>query len=432
LIWKSLKTFIRKRITGQKNADNLKIIQKQFYIRINRLVRYIKQTGKSDGTSQHDIQMFSVDNFHTFFGYYDKTPFSKDNSMLLAMLAPLINHAPMHNEEVELGYFNIKNNSNFYKVGKSSTWCWQQGCRLQWLPGKEDEFIIYNKLVNSSYGCCIQNVKNTKIIKIYENPIYDIDKTGQWGLSLNFSRLQRLRPGYGYTNLPDKTIGKLCPGDDGIWLIEMESGKKELIFSLDFLANFETLTTMKRAEHYINHISISPSCEKFMFFHLWVKDHRLYNRLIISRLDMPSPVILLDEGTVSHYTWKSKDKLLVTVNFDHKPSAYILFNTKTEEKKFVGDGYLIVDGHPSYSPNGELLLTDTYPDKYGEQHLLLFSHNFKIKELSKFFSPYRLKGETRCDLHPRWDRYGRYICFDSAHSGKRALYLMKLNSSNAA
>jgi len=34
----------------------------------------------------------------------------------------------------------------------------------------------------------------------------------------------------------------------------------------------------------------------------------------------------------------------------------------------------------------------------------------------------------QCDLHPRWDRSGRVICFDSAFSGERALCTIDLGT----
>lgn len=69
-------------------------------------------------------------------------------------------------------------------------------------------------------------------------------------------------------------------------------------------------------------------------------------------------------------------------------------------------------------------LTDTYPDKHGEQHLLLYTPGKKLLELSIFFRPFLFRGELRCDLHPRWHRTGQYVCVDSAHSGTRALYVI--------
>ena len=37
--------------------------------------------------TNHDYQIFQSNRLHTFFGYYDKTPFSKDGEILLAIVS---------------------------------------------------------------------------------------------------------------------------------------------------------------------------------------------------------------------------------------------------------------------------------------------------------------------------------------------------------
>jgi hypothetical protein len=46
--------------------------------------------------------------------------------------------------------------------------------------------------------------------------------------------------------------------------------------------------------------------------------------------------------------------------------------------------------------------------------------------MGAYFSPYRYKGPMKCDLHPRWSHSGKYVIFESAHEGKRAIYALKL------
>jgi hypothetical protein len=53
-----------------------------------------------------------------------------------------------------------------------------------------------------------------------------------------------------------------------------------------------------------------------------------------------------------------------------------------------------------------------------------FKNNQK-EIVAKLKSPLNYKEQIRCDLHPRWDRNGKKISFDSAHLGKRALCTIK-------
>jgi hypothetical protein len=45
-------------------------------------------------------------------------------------------------------------------------------------------------------------------------------------------------------------------------------------------------------------------------------------------------------------------------------------------------------------------------------------------DIGRFYAPPELQGPVRCDLHPRWSRDGKMICFDSAHEGTRQVYVI--------
>ena len=63
-------------------------------------------------------------------------------------------------------------------------------------------------------------------------PIYSISNDCLYAVSLDFRRLQRLRPGYGYEDLPDTSIDQKAPENQGLWLMDLKTGQSELIISL--------------------------------------------------------------------------------------------------------------------------------------------------------------------------------------------------------
>ena len=73
------------------------------------------------------------------------------------------------------------------------------------------------------------------------------------------------------------------------------------------------------------------------------------------------------------------------------------------------------------------ILTDTYPDARSRRTLILFdTQSGQRADLGRWLSPRRYSGEIRCDLHPRWSRDGRQVCFDSLHEGDRQLYVIDI------
>lgn len=422
MILKEIKTFT-KHLLGSNNTEKLY----RLYIFYNRIIR----SKTSDRKSCNEFKKYSVENRQTFFGYYDITPFSQNNRYILSMVGPRGNKPPNPGDELTIGYFNIDNEKNFNPIATTTTWCWQQGCRLQWYPAN-DELIIFNKMLdNNKFGSVILNFKTQEVVKIFDTPIYDISKNGDFALTLNFSRLHRLRPGYGYVGMEDNTFGKLAPDNDGVWLVDLNTGNRELLLNIRDIVNLSPLESMDGAEHYINHIKFNPNSNRFMFFHLWVKNKKRYGRLMTSDLKAKNVCILANEGHVSHYAWKSDTELLVYSTHSKTGTGYHLYKDLTNEISVVGKGTLTGDGHPSYSPEERIILTDTLPDKYGERNLLLYNYtNYKLSKIGSFYSPLKFSGEVRCDLHPRWDRIGDYICLDSAHEGGRAMYLINLSKLN--
>lgn len=376
------------------------------------------------------VRVFDEPRKHVFFGYYDCTPFDADERYLLALHAPISNRMPCPKDKVSVVTYDLKSSGHdFVSLGESDTWCWQQGCRLRWFPSAGNKCVIYNRMVEDQYGCVVQELESRIVKREIGLPIYDISPDGKWGLSLNFSRLHRLRPGYGYVNLPDETADSSAPENDGVWRVDMDTGAGELLFSVADVANFQFKGAMPDAQHYFNHLSIAPDGKRFMFFHLWDNGKRRYNRMLTCNIDGSDMYVLNDEGITSHYTWKDSQTLLACIARLPDGLRYIEFGDRSSEKKAIGAGVLNRDGHPSYSRDGGWILNDTYPDKYREQCLYLYhvTENV-ILEKARFYSPMSFWKDLRCDLHPRWSPSGRHLCADvPLRSGYRGMALIALN-----
>jgi hypothetical protein len=411
LIKKIIKFFI-----GGKNSIQLKI-------NVNRTIRFLKYQ-RFASQQNTEMKVFSDPTSQVFFGYYDITPFNSDESKLLATQVPFTFSTPGANTTMSIGYYSLESSSpKFQEIASTKTWCWQQGCRLQWYPDSSNQLILYNTLVDGKYACLIQDIISRKIIKRYEYPLYTVSQDGKWGLSLNFSRLQRLRPGYGYSNVSDRTVGISSPEDDGIWRIDLKTGESQLLISTKKITEILPHEIMGYVENYFNHISFNPSGTRFSFFHLWNIPTNRGASLLTADVDGDNLAILNDIGDFSHITWKSDDELIVCGG-EH----YELYRDRTSVRKIIGESILTKDGHPTLISGNNWILSDTYPDKYGDQTLLLFNlETNELKHIEKFYSSAGFRGEVRCDLHPRISPTGKFACVDSAHNGKREMFVIPLN-----
>lgn len=363
-------------------------------------------------------------NERNYFGYYDKSPWNKDNSKVLTMLVPFDDKHSNGNDYAKVGYVEEKTNK-FIEIDDTNSWNLQQGCMLQWINQNNNENIIYNKFIENKYCSIIYNMQ-TKEKNIIDYPIYCISKNGKYGLSLDFSRLGRLRPGYGYSNLKDNSVGQLAPDDNGIWLINLEENSSKLIISLKEIINFEHNKTMDGVEHKFNHIEFNPSGSRFMFLHRWKHNGIGYSRLFTANIDGSDLYCIADDVMISHSCWKNDYQILSWSRKKEIGDRYYLYTDKTDEFEIIGEGILTSDGHPSYSNDGRYILTDTYPDKFRIKSLIIYDTlENKRYDIGKYYAPFKYDGEVRCDFHPRWSLDNKYISFDSVHEGKRKQYVIK-------
>ncbi len=365
------------------------------------------------------------DEYEYFYGYYDKSPWDAEDRLVLAMKAKRTNRDVAPSGLLSICIIDTDNNNSVKVIAKSSAWNVQQGCMAQWLGPDYKTRIIYNDFRNGKFCSVILNIKTMTEEHIYDRPIYDVSKDGEYALSLDFCRLHRLRPGYGYSNILDETNKIACPDSTCIWMINLKTREiKELIKYTDLL-NFETDPTMIGAEHKVNHIMLRPDGRRFMFLHRWYKRGRKYTRLLTMNIDGTDLFNLSSDGFVSHCFWKNNSEVISFLKKKELGKHYYLLRDKS-------DGYRLLwpslerDGHCSYSFDGKVV-TDTYPDKRRMATVYVCDDVYgKIIVVAKVFSPFRYDNDCRCDLHPRWNHMGDKICIDSAHEGKREMYLINI------
>ena len=150
------------------------------------------------------------------------------------------------------------------------------------------------------------------------------------------------------------------------------------------------------------------------------------SRLLRYDLTNEKLYVLLDNGHVSHYCWKDQEHLLIYATDSKSMKGYLILNIFSKITKLVA-GLPDEDGHPSYSYDNKMILTDTYPNKKRKQHLFVYDVNDRqLKLVDKLYSPFKYFNDERCDLHPRWSMDNKYICVDTTSSGYRGLKLYKI------
>lgn len=371
-----------------------------------------------------NIKIFriSLEGYQTFFGYYDKSPWSFDQKFYLVHL-----YNEKEEDRVKIGVYNFED-GKLVILDETQAFNFQQGTMLRWLSDNSYD-VIYNTVIDGHLVAKIKNVISGKE-RIIPMPIQTVSNDGSEALTLNYKRLDKIRPEYGYKVDVKNFSPNMKYDEDGIWRINLNSGKSDLIISLQELISYKHRKEMDKSEHKINHIMYSPSGKRFVFMHRWIGSYGKFSRLYTADTRGDNLFLLADDRMVSHYSWLDDGHILAYARKEPIGDKYILFKDKSEEFKVIGDGVLDIygDGHPSYSPDKRWIITDTYPDKGRMRYLMLYDTlKNGVMILGKFFSPWKYDGYYRCDLHPRWSPDGTKISIDSTHEGFRYSYIIDIS-----
>lgn len=380
---------------------------------------------------QGELVRISPDNYSKeyFFGYYDKSPWDITDRFALCLGVENAYKDAAPKAQADIILIDTFEPNKYQVIANTNAWNVQQGCMLQWLGDSFNKQIIFNDFRDNNLCAIILDVESGKE-KIIERPIYSVSRQGDFALTLDFCRLNRLAKGYGYSNLEDKTYQKKVPDGYCVWRVDLVSGNARGILKYTDLIEVEPRKEMLEAEHKVNHIMISPSGKRFMFLHRWIKNGRKYTRLLTCDIDGKNLHNLSDDDMVSHCTWQDENYIFAYCRKNDQGNGYYLMRDKTSSYTRFWHN-IENDGHPSFSPDGSFIVTDTYPDRRRLSSLLITTNDDmtgeRTKILAKVYSPFRYDNDVRCDLHPRWNNKGDKICIDAVFEEKRGLYVIEVN-----
>lgn len=367
------------------------------------------------------------DGAHYFFAYYDMRATGKDGRHLCHRVR-FWNRLPTSEDVCEVGYLE---NGAFFKIGETTAWNFQQGAMLQYHPTRKDT-VYYNVCENGHFLTVTHNfVTGEK--KYADRAVACVSPDGRFGLAVNFGRIYDFRPGYGYAGFCDANANVNAPEDDGVFLVDMESGTSRLLCSYRDLAPLSGFDTSV-AKLLVNHITFNTTSDRYVML---VRNFRTeeapwwLTSMMIGDLS-GNVKNVLPKTYVSHYFWTGADRILAhcTVEGERKGMYEINVDsgewTEYDMPYFHGD--YNTDIHCNRSPDGSVIIGDGYPIE-GYRYLMAYSlRTGKSRELL------RVKTETpngivdiRCDLHARFVWDGSHISFDTVHNGRREIALIPAN-----
>ena len=187
-------------------------------------------------------------------------------------------------------------------------------------------------------------------------PVQDSYKLDYF-LSLNYRRLSKIQPDYGYINLPPLSDHEMSNmEEDGIWKVFF-NGSANILIKLSKVINFEYKSIFKKSLHCLNHVMISPDGDKFIFIHRYYFKKVRYDRLFLSCVKNGQISLISDNKMVSHCCWKDNHSIIAFLKGPNGSNAFWIIDINNLTFTQIKSPLLITDGHPSVY---DAMVVDSY------------------------------------------------------------------------
>ncbi len=364
---------------------------------------------------------------HFYASYYGINSFSASGRYATVLETDVKYRIPAETDTAVLGLVDLET-LHFKPIAKTTAWNFQQGCMAHWLATSPDSLIIYNDLRNGKFVSVILNVHTGKELKTIPYPVSAVSHDGKKAVSINFGRIRVTRPDYGYGGGgQDAMEDTAFPDDDGIRVVNLETGQARLIVPLARIKSLVPEISEGGIE-YFNHTLFSRGDSKVF----WLARARPDWNTTSFTVDTDGSGLrrcFPDGWEGSHFDWLDDNRLMITAKYKAKQYGHVLFTVGKDDYVRLGKGALDFDAHGTFSPDGNWMVTDSYPSEgLREQKIFLMDMKTQsVLSLGRFAEPAEFHGGWRCDLHCRWSPGGDMIGFNSTRTGSRQAYIMKLD-----
>ncbi|MCU0474319.1 MAG: hypothetical protein MUC93_13315 [Bacteroidales bacterium] len=377
-----------------------------------------------------------------FFGYIGQSltiPWNGTGNRILALSTSFIDHLPDGNEPAGIVLVKMDQpEGDFYKVEKvdqSLGWNPQQGTMYYWNPDKPASQFFFNdrdpktgKVFTVLYD--IDKGKRIREYKFEDTPFGNsgVCPVGKSFLGINYARMARLRPVTGYKEATDWTEGVAAPENDGIFIVDIESGKKKLLVSF---ARLESELNKKGfytggESLFINHTLWNRAGKIIWFFARagWHGKAQIRTNVPCTVNSDGTDLFVGHQFIGGHPEWGIGNQIIGSIEKDQV--IYNVLQKKITGKIGTPEAFPDPEGDISLSPDGDLFANGFSKENKNYYTIIRLSDGQWVRTDGVNKGEY--SGDVRIDPAPCWDRQGNQILVSGiTGNSTRQLFIISIN-----
>lgn len=387
--------------------------------------------------------------------FFDTSPISPSGRYLAVFQLPFEDRPPQPGEFGFVCIVDLKTGKDRV-VAETCGWEPQMGANINW--GGSDRELFFNDVDRETwtpFAWKLDPLSGAR--QKMEGTVYHCSPDGRWLISANLSTMVKTQIGYG-VSIPREGVGRNIGlvEDDGFFLTDTRTGKRSLLVSIkDLLTRASPSVGIENPEQYEIygfHSKFNAQGDRVMMslrwfpaaetsrWNMFAEDYEsIRYAWVTMKLDGSEMQCAVgpdewDKGG-HHATWfPDGRRLSMNLDIDRAGMRFVQANCDGTGLSTIVDG-VTGSGHPTVTPDGLHLLTDTYisePMAFGDGTTPLRWVDLRSGTEEAIV---RINTQPPCedslmrvDPHPAWDRSGRYVTFNAVADGTRRVFVADMKS----
>jgi hypothetical protein len=388
------------------------------------------------------IEQLTTGTKHHFFGYIGQCqtiPWNASGRYILGMEIDRIDRMPRPEEAATIILVDTRDNNKIITVDNTHAWNPQQGTMFYWNPlAPETQFFFNDRDIETGkVYTVIYDIEKRKRVREYrfdDTPIGNggVAADGSAWLGINYGRLARLRLVTGYPEALDWSKDEIAPKNDGIFIVDVKTGKKRLLVSYHQLDK-----ELRKIKPDVNHSGL------FINHTLWNRDaDRVYFYMRAGwsgnrgdRTNVPCSIKSDGTGLTLHETfigghpeWAEGNLVIGSHKDDEDNDRQVLYNVDTKQiEGMLGNPEIFPKpgADISLSPDG-----NWFANGYGQSsknYYAIYRRSDGAFARSEGIDKGSYSGDIRIDPAPRWNRTNDALLVPGiAKNGTRQMFMIRV------